>query len=369
MSTLSRLVSVLAFALLASTAVAAEPPPRKHSNVQRLALDRLAAVHADVEALKRKRKDIPPLPGLTDYRCILHAHAEDSDAHRRHAARNAGRREEGRRPAPILLTDHYRPPRDFIDGRWRGLKDGVLFIPGSEARGFLVYPSHSILQRMDLKGDRLHRHRHRRRRPDLPLPHRGAEGPPRRRPDGSWRSTTATTTPSATSPRSSRSWPCSPTPSSWPISRRPCGSIPTSCWPFSATTRRLPGEVGRGHETTSALTGVAANDCHHNQVFIVKMVDAETVLLGTNVDPDDKMRKVTADVRPGIREMTKGRKPGDVLARLDIDPYFRSFRNSATHVLAAEAGRTGHPGRAQGRPRLRGARLDGRRDRLSLRGR
>ena len=28
------------------------------------------------------------------------------------------------------------------------------------------------------------------------------------------------------------------------------------------------------------LTGVAANDCHHNQVFIVKMVDAETVLLG-----------------------------------------------------------------------------------------
>src|SRR5258706_9042288 len=31
------------------------------------------------------------------------------------------------------------------------------------------------------------------------------------------------------------------------------------------------------------FTGVAANDCHHNQVFIVKMVDEETVLVGTVV--------------------------------------------------------------------------------------
>jgi len=82
------------------------------------------------------------------------------------------------------------------------------------------------------------------------------------------------------------------------------------------------------------LTGAAANDCHHNQVLLVKMVDAETVLLGTNVDADDKMQKITAGLRPGIREMTKGRKAGDVLARLDIDPYYRSFRNSSTHILA-----------------------------------
>ena len=32
--------------------------------------------------------------------------------------------------------------------------------------------------------------------------------------------------------------------------------------------------------------------------------------------------------------MTKGHKAGDVLARLDFDPYYRSFRNSSTHVLA-----------------------------------
>jgi hypothetical protein len=46
------------------------------------------------------------------------------------------------------------------------------------------------------------------------------------------------------------------------------------------------------------------------------------------------MQKVTAGLRPGIREMTKGHKAGDVLARLDVDPYYRSFRNSSTHILA-----------------------------------
>jgi hypothetical protein len=34
--------------------------------------------------------------------------------------------------------------------------------------------------------------------------------------------------------------------------------------------------------------------------------------------------------------LTKGHQAGDVLARLDFDPYFRSFRNSTTHILATE---------------------------------
>jgi hypothetical protein len=82
------------------------------------------------------------------------------------------------------------------------------------------------------------------------------------------------------------------------------------------------------------LTGVAANDCHHNQILTVKMVDEKTVLVGTNVDEDKNMQQITSTFRPGIAELTKGRKPGDILVKVDLDPYFRSFRNSATHVLA-----------------------------------
>ena len=87
---------------------------------------------------------------------------------------------------------------------------------------------------------------------------------------------------------------------------------------------------------TRRLTGVAANDCHHNNVPLVKMVDENTVKVGTNVDSDDQMRSLSAKLRPGIRELTKGRKKGDILARLDLDPYSRSFRNVSTHILAPE---------------------------------
>jgi len=81
---------------------------------------------------------------------------------------------------------------------------------------------------------------------------------------------------------------------------------------------------------------VAANDCHHNQVLVVKMVDEKSVLIGTNVDKDDGMRRVTAESFPGIRQLTQGKQPGDILARVDVDPYYRSFRNSATHILAPQ---------------------------------
>jgi len=55
----------------------------------------------------------------------LHAHAEDS-AH----------------------TDGTRPEllKDFINDSWRGMREGVLFIPGAESEGFLVYPQRSIIQ-------------------------------------------------------------------------------------------------------------------------------------------------------------------------------------------------------------------------------
>jgi hypothetical protein len=70
------------------------------------------------------------------------------------------------------------------------------------------------------------------------------------------------------------------------------------------------------------------------------MVDEKTVRVGTNVDTDDEMRTIPAVLRPGIRAMTKGHDPGDVLARLDIDPYYRSFRNMSTHILAGKLNET-----------------------------
>jgi hypothetical protein len=321
-------------ALLAYVAAggAGEPPPRKYSNVERLPLARLAAVHDDVERLKPRRIAIPPLPGLNDYRCILHAHAEDST----HTGGTLPELLADAKAAgvhAVLLTDHYRPPRDFIDGRWRGLRDGVLFVPGAEVRGFLAYPAASILGRMDLagpdfiatvtNGDGMIFLSHVEERPDHPVDGlTGLEVYNRH----------------------------------WDAKRDPASLLalalkltdPKQLAELQEAVRLYPGELfafqcdypkpylDKWDEGTKRrrLTGVAANDCHHNQVLVVKMVDVATVLVGTNVDEDKAMRKVTAALRPGIKDMTRGRKPGDVLARVDLDPYVRSFRNSSTHVLA-----------------------------------
>jgi hypothetical protein len=317
---------------LVPVANADEPPPRKYTNLERLSLVRLAAVHRDVETFRKARISLPLRPGLNDYRCILHAHAEDSS----HTggtlpemladAKKAG-------ISAILLTDHFRPPKDFIDGRWRGMKEGVLFVPGSEVNGFLIYPMKSILNRMGLKGlDFIHTVTaeegmiflsHIEERQDHPV--EGLTG----------------------LEIYNRHWDAKRDKASLPalVGRL---TDPRQLAELDKAVRLYPDEVlafqcdypkvylDKWDEGTKLkrLTGVAANDCHHNQIFLLKMVDEETVLLGTNVDTDEEMRKITAARRPGIKEMTRGGKRGDILAKLDFDPYFRSFRNASTHVLA-----------------------------------
>src|SRR5439155_24146316 len=123
------------------------PNSGKLPPAERMKTSHLQAAHEDARRLQQTRKMLPPLPGLHDYKAILHAHAEDS-------THTGGTRPEMLADAKkagvqvIMLTDHLRPPRDFTDS-WRGLHDGVLFIPGSEAKGFLVYPFSSIMDRID----------------------------------------------------------------------------------------------------------------------------------------------------------------------------------------------------------------------------
>ncbi len=78
------------------------------------------------------------------------------------------------------------------------------------------------------------------------------------------------------------------------------------------------------------LTGIAANDCHHNQVFTVKAVADDAIEVTAFPDPP---RKITTKQAPRIAELLKDRKPGDVISKLDFDPYERSLTFVATHVL------------------------------------
>ena len=325
-----------AIAVGAGASKAAEPqaPATKWSTVQRLSSERLKAAHEDVLRIQKARKALPALTGLNDYRAILHAHAEDS-------AHTGGTRPEMLADAKkagisaILLTDHHRPPKDFITQSWRGLHDGVLFIPGSEDRGFLLYPTHSILDRMKeptpafietvRKDGGLIFLSHIEERPEhsmvgldgLEIYNRHADAKKDKAGMAALMLKLAS---------------------------------PSTIAELQESVRLYPQETFAFHMTypddylakwdaetkTRRLTGVAANDCHHNNILVVKMVDAETIKVGTNVDKDDGMRSLSAKLLPGIRQLTKGHQPGDVLATVDLDPYHRSFQSVSTHVLAPE---------------------------------
>jgi hypothetical protein len=305
----------------------------KYASLERMKTGHLRAAHEDTIRLQQTRQTLPPAPGLHDYKAVLHAHAEDS-------AHTGGTRPEMLADARkagikvIMLTDHLRPPRDFMDS-WRGLHDGVLFIPGSEALGFLVYPVHSIMDRINepraqliasvTESNGLIFLSHIEERMDHPMDGlTGMEIYNRH----------------------------------WDAKKDMAGLVavalklldPAEFAELKENLRLYPDEllaaqvtylqdyVGKWDLETQKrrLTGIAANDCHHNQVFVVKMLDENTVLIGTSVDKDNDMRKVTAGSRPAIKELTKGHQPGDLLASLDFDPYFRSFRNVTTHILAPE---------------------------------
>lgn len=301
---------------------------------QRLERAHLRAAHEAVGQIALKRQAVPPVPGLSDYRCSFHAHAED-------AIHTGGTRPEmladARRAGmhAIFLSDHFRPPRDFM-ASWRGFHEGVLFVPGSEVRGFLAHPDASVMGSMETKTDAF-------------VAAVGAGtgmiflSHIEERPDHSMEGLTGLEIYNR----------------HYDAKRDIAGLVaiamkltdPVELAEFAELAMLYPDEILASQvrradaylekwdgETASGrrLTGVAANDCHHNQVMVVKMVDANTVRVGTIVDKDEDMRSVSALLRPGIKRLTAGHQPGDTLARLDLDPYYRSFRNVSTHVLAPE---------------------------------
>jgi hypothetical protein len=326
---------VLPLALLGGSLLAqTNTPARKYSSVERMKTAHLQAAHTDAIRLQQQRHVLPPLPGLHDYKAILHAHAEDS-------AHTGGTRPEMLADArkagvqAIMLTDHYRPPRDFIRDSWRGMHDGVLFIPGSEMRGFLLYPIGSIMQRMDdprpefvasvTASNGLIFLSHIEERRDHPMDGLTGMEIYNRHVDAK-------------------------TDMAGLISVAMKLLDPVELAELQENLRLYPDELLAAQvgylqdyidkwdaETQNRrLTGVAANDCHHNMVLVAKMVDESTVIFGTSVDKDQDMRKATAGSRPGIRELTKGHKAGDIVARVDLDPYYRSFREVTTHILAPQ---------------------------------
>jgi acetyl esterase/lipase len=113
----------------------APSPGRKFTTIERLETAHLEAVHQARLKFAQERKTLPWLGVYTDYRAVMHVHAED-------AAHTKGTRAEvlaGAKAAGVqvvMFTDHRGPKPDT----WSGVRDGVLFIPGSEDDHLLRFP-------------------------------------------------------------------------------------------------------------------------------------------------------------------------------------------------------------------------------------
>ncbi len=269
--------------------------------------------------------------GYHDDKAILHAHAEDSQ-------HTGGTRPELLAAAKqtgvriMMLTDHVRPPRDFINDSWRGLRDGVLFIPGAEAEGFLAYPMLSIKDRKwQSRDDYIKLIRagggniflsHLEERPDWPtaqldgmeIYNLHADFKDDQMEFIRWMRTTASD------------------PDRLAAFQQLLAEYPQEI--FGVTQDYLVDYIAKWDRDslTHRVTGVAANDCHHNQVITIKAASPDVIELWLTGDKTPSL-KITSAQAPRLTELTRHRQAGDIIATLDLDPYDRSLNHVSTHIL------------------------------------
>ncbi len=278
-----------------------------------MATARLKATHEDILRIQQTRRSLPTLAGLNDYRSILHAHAEDS-------AHTAGTRPEMLKDAKqagvqaILLTDHHRPPRDFINDSWRGIREGVLFVPGSESRGFLIYPTQPIMDRTNepipafietvRRNDGLIFLSHIEERPEQPMTDLdGMEIYNRHADLKKDKEGVATLNRKLTDP----AYAGRVDGESAPLSRRdPCGS--------ANLPGRLPGEVGRRGPSRAARPVRRPMIATITWSCSSRWSTPTTFGSEPSSIPRSDQRIIAATDRPGIRTLTQGHQPGEVLS-------------------------------------------------------
>jgi hypothetical protein len=294
----------------------------------RLQPDRLEAVHQAVLALRadwHKRERPGP---YQEYRANLHVHSALShDSRGTLAEIVAAARAVGTRV--LMFTEHPADHYDFYKDGHRGLKDGVLLIPGAETGGFLAFPTHSLRglatsspqELADLV----------RRRDGLVFLSHLEE-----RMDWDVRGLTGTEIYN--------------THADLKDEKKLLAALRNPLWVVQTTGlfRKYP------QETFSALldypadylrrwdelcekaphTGVAANDSHQNVGLVVRLLEKDRLRLEDALGK--KLFELDAANVPALRPLRDGKKADDIIFRLVLDPYENSLRHVGTHLCLTE---------------------------------
>jgi hypothetical protein len=313
---------------LASPAVALTP-------LERLQTQRLRATHEAVERLAGQRRAVPNASGFRDIRAVLHVHSSlshDSSSKLEEilpAAKAAG-------VHAILFTEHPGPRFDYFSDGHQGLRDGILLVPGAETEGLLLFPTHSMAGEMP-SGDQQARAQalvdratrggglaflsHLEARMNWKLEHlTGSEiynthGDLKQ--DGRFIDFAS------------------------PLA---LGLLISGLEHYPQETlaafQNYPAHYLRRYDElcqSGRLTGVAACDAHHNQVYRV-VVNAKG-----GYDVVDfrgaRMLSLPALAAAMLRATAERPAAGTVVWKADLDPYERTLRHVTTHLLVEELSR------------------------------
>jgi hypothetical protein len=315
--------------ILAAVATLLPVASARGDALDRLKPDYLKSLHATIESLKHDRQAVSLPSKFVDYRAAMHVHSGLSHDSRSKieevvaAAKKVGVK-------VLLFTEHPALHHDYFKEGHRGLMDGVLMIPGYEYQGLLAFPKASVPPGIDSDpqgcvdvvrktgGQIFLCHLEERMDWDL----KGLTGSEIYNLHADFKDETRLIK-SMRSPLGLLTL--------LPISRQYPQETMAALMDYPADYLRRYDELCLKEK----LTGIAANDSHHNQGLKgivtqdgkLQLIDA----LGENrgkVDP----KKI-----PLLRMLLPASaKKGDVAFHLDLDPYERSFRHVSTHLFLTE---------------------------------
>jgi len=296
--------------------------------VDRLTKKNLQAVRASIEKYASERSVLERPGPLREVRANLHVHSELSHDSRGKideivaAAKRAG-------TEVLLFTEHPSKEKDFyLDGH-RGLRDGVLLIPGAEMKGMLVYPTLS-LRPFESADSQETTQIVRNRGGHVFLSHL------EERMDWQIQGLTGVEIYN--------------THADFKKQKRMIDSMKNPLWliktaelidkypqeAFSALQTYPEDYLKRWDELCwiAPHTGVAANDAHQNVgVRVVLGEDGKVIV--TDALGEELLKLERLLVSP-VLKIPEDAKPGDVLLKLQLDPYEFSLRHAGTHLLVSD---------------------------------
>ncbi len=301
--------------------------------LSKLTEKKMQAIQDSVTALRATRQDVSPSGAYRQIRANLHVHSHWSHDSRGQieeivaAARTVG-------TDVLMFTEHPAEHYDFFQDGHQGTRDGVLLIPGAEMQGFLVYPT------MSLKGIT----------PGSPQELadlvRGRDGQLfvshlEERMD--WEIVGVSGVEIYN------------THADFKEEKELISALknPLRVYQLAGLIRKYPQECYSALQDypsdylrkwdrlcqTAPHTGVSANDAHQNIGIVIRWIEGDNARIEDALG--ERIFDLNLNLVPGSQEMKKVKQPGDVLFRMQLDPYENSLRHVATHLLVPRSAAVG----------------------------